>query len=105
MASKAAATNESNGAEEPAPKEEDVPKEEGAEEAAETAGGTAASRAQLLASLRREANGDMYQAFLLSLRQLVEGKMEASAYEDVLRTLLGTDAYTLFTLQKIISQA
>jgi len=105
MASKAAATNESNGAEEPAPKEEDAPKEEGAEEAAETAGGTAASRAQLLASLRREANGDMYQAFLLSLRQLVEGKMEASVYEDVLRTLLGTDAYTLFTLQKIISQA
>jgi len=47
----------------------------------------------------------MYQAFLLSLRQLVEGKMEASVYEDVLRTLLGTDAYTLFTLQKIISQA
>ena len=47
----------------------------------------------------------MYQAFLSSLRQLVEGKMEASVYEDVLRTLLGTDAYILFTLQKIISQA
>merc|ERR1719424_280357 len=102
MASKAAATN---GAEEPPPKEEEVPKEEGAEDAAESAAGSAASRAQLLASLRREANGDMYQAFLLSLRQLVEGKMEASVYEDVLRTLLGTDAYTLFTLQKIISQA
>jgi len=73
--------------------------------AAASEAGSAASRAQLLASLRREANGDLYQAFISSLRQLVEGKMEASVYEDVLRTLLGTDAYTLFTLQKIISQA
>ena len=30
--------------------------------------------------------------------------MEASVYEDVLRTLLGTNAYILFTLHKIISQ-
>ena len=41
----------------------------------------------------------------MALYQLVEGKMEASVYEDVLRTLLGTNAYTLFTLHKIISQA
>jgi len=31
--------------------------------------------------------------------------MEASVYEDVLRTLLGSNAYILFTLHKIISQA
>eukprot|EP00966_Prymnesium_polylepis_P306878 7091326-Prymnesium_polylepis.1 len=63
------------------------------------------SRAALLESLRKESRGDLYVAFTMALYQLVEGKMEASVYEDVLRTLLGTNAYTLFTLHKIISQA
>ena len=49
---------------------------------------------KLLAAVREDA----------ALRQLVEGKMEASVYEDVLRTLLGSNAYSLFTLHKIISQ-
>jgi len=43
--------------------------------------------------------------FLLALRQLVEAKLEASTYEDILRTLLGSNAYILFTLHKILSQA
>ena len=104
MATKAQATASANGADEmdQEAKDGDNGLEDGT---AATPGEAAATRAQLLASLRREANGDMYQAFLSSLRQLVEGKMEASVYEDVLRTLLGTDAYILFTLQKIISQA
>jgi len=63
------------------------------------------SRAALLEQLRRESNGDPYAAFTSALYQLIEGKMEASVYEDVLRTLLGTNAYILFTLHKIISQA
>jgi len=63
------------------------------------------SRAQLLESVRSEAKGDLYVAFQSCLRQLIDGKMEASTYEDVLRTLLGTNAYLLFTLHKIISQA
>ncbi|KAL1524465.1 hypothetical protein AB1Y20_019359 [Prymnesium parvum] len=69
------------------------------------AAGDAMSRAALLESLRKESKGDLYVAFTMALYQLVEGKMEASVYEDVLRTLLGTNAYTLFTLHKIISQA
>ena len=35
---------------------------------------------------------------------LVEAKLEASTYEDILRTLLGSNAYILFTLHKILSQ-
>jgi len=64
-----------------------------------------ATRASLIASIRSEAKGDLYLAFQTCLKQLVEGKMEASTYEDVLRTLLGTNAYLLFTLHKIVSQA
>tara|TARA_B100000513_G_scaffold16646_1_gene6622 strand:- start:143 stop:958 length:816 start_codon:yes stop_codon:yes gene_type:complete len=64
-----------------------------------------ASRMALVATLKRETSGDLYKAFLSALRQLIEGKLEASAYEDALRTLLGSNAYILFTLHKIISQA
>ena len=63
------------------------------------------SRVALIAQLRSEAKGDLYVAFTSCLKQVIEGKMEASTYEDVLRTLLGTNAYLLFTLHKIISQA
>ena len=63
------------------------------------------TRQQLIESLRKDSNGDLYAAFLSCLRQLIDGKMEASTYEDVLRTLLGTNAYKLFTLHKIVSQA
>ena len=57
-----------------------------------------ASRTSLIESLRSESHGDLYVAFTIALHQLIEGKMEASVYEDVLRTLLGTNAYILFTL-------
>ena len=63
------------------------------------------SRSELLKQIRTEAKGDLYVAFQSCLKQLIDGKMEASTYEDVLRTLLGTNAYLLFTLHKIISQA
>ena len=49
--------------------------------------------------------GDLYVAFTSCLKQLIDGKMEASTYEDAMRTLLGTNAYLLFTLHKIIAQA
>jgi hypothetical protein len=65
----------------------------------------ALNRASELQRIRDECKGDMYLAFISCLRQLIDGKMEASAYEDVLRTLLGTNAYSLFTLHKVISQA
>ena len=65
----------------------------------------ALSRASELQRIRDECKGDLYLAFISCLRQLIDGKMEASAYEDVLRTLLGTNAYSLFTLHKVISQA
>jgi len=63
------------------------------------------SRAALLAQIRKDCGGDLYVAFQSCLKQLIDGKMEASTYEDVLRTLLGTNAYLLFTLHKIIAQA
>jgi len=72
--------------------------------AAISASAEQATRAALISSIKRDAGGDLYQAFLACLRQLIEGKMEASAYEDALRTLLGSKAYILFTLHKIISQ-
>ena len=84
-------------------KEED--KEGGQENGTLSVAAEQASRAALHLQLRKEANGDLYLAFLSCLRQLIEGKMEASTYEDVLRTLLGSNAYILFTLHKIISQA
>ena len=58
----------------------------------------------MIAALKEEAGGDLYRVFLLALRQLVEAKLEASTYEDILRTLLGSNAYILFTLHKILSQ-
>lgn len=63
-----------------------------------------AARAKMIAALKEEAGGDLYRVFLLALRQLVEAKLEASTYEDILRTLLGSNAYILFTLHKILSQ-
>jgi len=63
------------------------------------------ARRQTIAKLKDEAGGDLYLAFLAALRQLVEAKLEASSYEDILRTLLGSNAYILFTLHKILSQA
>jgi paired amphipathic helix protein Sin3a len=63
------------------------------------------SRASLLAQIRADCKGDLYVAFTSCLKQLIDGKMEASTYEDVMRTLLGTNAYLLFTLHKIIAQA
>lgn len=42
----------------------------------------ASSRAALLTSLRAESDGDLYAAFQLALKQLIDGKMEASTYED-----------------------
>ena len=63
------------------------------------------SRAQLLDNLKKEHGGDLYAAFTSCLKQVVEGKMEPSVYEDLLRTLLGTNAYILFTLNKILHAA
>ena len=63
------------------------------------------SRAALLAQIRADCKGDLYVAFTSCLKQLIDGKMEASTYEDAMRTLLGTNAYLLFTLHKIIAQA
>lgn len=63
------------------------------------------ARRRAIAKLKEEAGGDLYLAFLAALRQLVEAKLEAATYEDILRTLLGSNAYILFTLHKILSQA
>lgn len=73
--------------------------------AAGSASAEHATRASLIASVRADAKGDLYLAFMTCLKQVLEGKMEAGTYEDVLRTLLGTNAYLLFTLHKLVSQA
>ena len=41
--------------------------------------------------VKKEHGGDLYAAFTSCLKQVVEGKMEPSVYEDLLRTLLGTN--------------
>nr|CAI5849844.1 unnamed protein product [Callosobruchus analis] len=48
---------------------------------------------------------DYYPAFLDMVKNLLDGNMEANAYEDTLREMFGIHAYIAFTLDKVISYA
>jgi len=45
-----------------------------------------------------------YGVFLQALRQLMDNKLDANVYEDLLRKELGTPSYILFTLHKVLQQ-
>ena len=45
---------------------------------------------------------DYYPVFLDMVRQLLDGTMDSSSYEDALREMFGIHAYTAFTMDKII---
>lgn len=45
---------------------------------------------------------DYYSAFLEMVRNLLDGNMEASQYEDSLREMFTIHAYTAFTMDKVI---
>ena len=44
---------------------------------------------------------DYYPAFLDMVKSLLDGNMEAPAYEDTLREMFGIHAYISFTLDKV----
>ncbi|XP_072393755.1 paired amphipathic helix protein Sin3a [Diabrotica undecimpunctata] len=48
---------------------------------------------------------EYYPAFLDMVKNLLDGNMEANAYEDTLREMFGIHAYVAFTLDKVISNA
>ncbi|XP_022900635.2 paired amphipathic helix protein Sin3a isoform X1 [Onthophagus taurus] len=48
---------------------------------------------------------DYYPAFLDMVKNLLDGNMESSMYEDTLREMFGIHAYIAFTLDKVVSYA
>lgn len=48
---------------------------------------------------------DYYPAFLDMVKNLLDGNMDAQAYEDTLREMFGIHAYISFTLDKVVSNA
>lgn len=47
---------------------------------------------------------DYYPAFLDMVKNLLDGNMDSTAYEDTLREMFGIHAYIAFTLDKVIKQ-
>ncbi|KAK7790679.1 hypothetical protein R5R35_008201 [Gryllus longicercus] len=48
---------------------------------------------------------DYYPAFLDMVKNVLDGNMDANAYEDTLREMFGIHAYIAFTLDKVVSYA
>ncbi|KAG8228840.1 hypothetical protein J437_LFUL008336 [Ladona fulva] len=48
---------------------------------------------------------DYYPAFLDMVKNVLDGNMDASAYEDTLREMFGIHAYIAFTLDKVVTYA
>lgn len=48
---------------------------------------------------------DFYPAFLDMVKNVLDGNMEATTYEDTLREMFGIHAYLAFTLDKVVSYA
>lgn len=48
---------------------------------------------------------DYYPAFLDMVKNVLDGNMESTAYEDTLREMFGIHAYIAFTLDKIVTYA
>ena len=47
----------------------------------------------------------LHDEFLGLARRVIEGRLEPGAYEDAVRSLLGTSSYQLFTLDKVVARA
>jgi paired amphipathic helix protein Sin3a len=60
-----------------------------------------AAALRLKASLEVEPE-DYYPYFLERIKELLDGQVEASVYEDILREMYGIHAYTAFTMDKIV---
>lgn len=48
---------------------------------------------------------DYYSAFLDMVKNVLDGNMDANAYEDTLREMFGIHAYLAFTLDKVVIYA
>lgn len=48
---------------------------------------------------------DYYPAFLDMVKNVLDGNMESTAYEDTLREMFGIHAYIAFTLDKVVIYA
>lgn len=48
---------------------------------------------------------DYYPAFLDMVKNVLDGNMDSSTYEDSLREMFGIHAYIAFTLDKVVSYA
>jgi len=48
---------------------------------------------------------DYYPAFLDMVKNVLDGNMESTAYEDTLREMFGIHAYIAFTLDKVVNYA
>ena len=46
---------------------------------------------------------EYYAAFVDMVKNLLDGNMEPSAYEDTLREMFGIHAYVAFTMDKIVT--
>ena len=66
--------------------------------AASTAPGAASSDPAAVAAEAERLHGE----FLGMVRRLVDGDLDSGAFEDETRALLGTNAYVLFTLDKLV---
>jgi hypothetical protein len=53
---------------------------------------------------RAEESARLHQEFMGMLRQVLDGHMDSSTFEDTCRALLGTNSYVLFTLDKLIQK-
>ncbi|XP_015185785.1 PREDICTED: paired amphipathic helix protein Sin3a isoform X4 [Polistes dominula] len=49
--------------------------------------------------------GEYYPAFLDMVKNVLDGNMESTAYEDTLREMFGIHAYIAFTLDKVVTYA
>ena len=46
---------------------------------------------------------EYYAAFLDMVKNLLDGNMESSAFEDTLREMFGIHAYVAFTMDKVVT--
>ena len=56
------------------------------------------------AAARAEEAARLHREFMSMLRQVLDGHMDSSTFEDSCRALLGTNSYVLFTLDKLIQK-
>lgn len=56
------------------------------------------------AAARAEEAARLHREFMVMLRQVLDGHLDSSTYEDNCRALLGTNSYVLFTLDKLIQK-